>query len=323
MRITSSMFLYQIFTSIPHTLLMYELEKERSTSPLAKEFHDHCVISRRTGSRTMRMEQREPPWTPSTQTLHPAAWTSEARMAARWPTTPWGRWGWAGKTARKLVTVWGVRMWLRHSEWKRRTWRGQWSDLSLGSLHVWGGRDPRRERGGGSRRRPGRRSWMRWPTFYWRGDKRAAWKGERQKGEPSGLWTITGANRAAWGGRPVTPASTSTTATGLASTTLRWPTSENVRKKMTKLEKKKKLNVIFLTSDLGSNWVIWLRPICSTTNWKGTDNKTFCDQNHLHCWCMIISPSDDNVTNIIWKLSQSPPTAALHKRLSPNRPLTL
>ena len=48
----------------------------------------------------------------------------------------------------------------------------------------------------------------------------------------------------------MTPASTSTTATGLASTTLRWPTSENVRKKMTKLEKKKKVKCDFFNERL-------------------------------------------------------------------------
>ena len=204
---------------------------------------DHCVITRRTGSRTTRMEQ-EPPRTPSTPTRPPPPSTSGAGRAARWATTPWGPSGWGGRTERKLVTVWGARMWRRHSEWRRRTWRGQWSDLSLGSLPASGGRGPRRERGGGSRRRPGRRSWRRWQTFFWRDSRRVAWRGERQSGEPRGRWTTTGASRAAWGGRPATPASTSTTAAGSASTTLKWPTSE------------KGESELFLTSDLGSDWVI-------------------------------------------------------------------
>ena len=44
--------------------------------------------------------------------------------------------GWAGRTWRREGTVWGGRTWPRPSEWRTRTWRGRWNDLSLGSLGV-------------------------------------------------------------------------------------------------------------------------------------------------------------------------------------------
>ena len=114
-------------------------------------------------------------------------------------------WGWAGRTTGRAGTASGGRTWRRPSEWRTRTWKGRWNDLSLGSLGVWGStpRGPRLE---------GLSSGVIRPGAVWTGElervrlRRAARRGGRRSVE----WTSTSPGRHVSAGRPVTAPSAST-----------------------------------------------------------------------------------------------------------------